>query len=194
MKRLTIEQYRKDIANRSRYKGIETIQTVGEYLTSGYRDAHDGNGVLPTIEGLLNILGITRATHSKWVKTNPDYAQAIEHLQQVQADILINGALTGELHNTTARLLLNKHGYGERVEHALVDADSDNNGRTIPVIFKGVANDGQVIDVEQHEDNTFKHNEPSATDKANRAGRLNAVNVNAGIDRRARIAQRKANS
>lgn len=71
---------------------------------------------LPTIEGLALYLEISRSTLYLWQKEHKEFSDIIEILQQKQAQVLINNALSGSYNATIAKVLLTKHGYTDKQE------------------------------------------------------------------------------
>lgn len=71
--------------------------------------------VVPTIEGLAQYIGISRDSVYAWEKDNKDFSDITEGLRQLQAKLLINGALRNDFNATISKLLLSsKHGYIEK--------------------------------------------------------------------------------
>lgn len=69
---------------------------------------------LPKAEGLAFYLGVHRDTLYEWAKVHKAFSDILERINQIQADKVINKALSGEYNPMIAKLLLGKHGYKER--------------------------------------------------------------------------------
>jgi len=92
---------------------------------------------LPKVEGLCLSLSITRSTAYEWAKNYKEFSDILEQINQIQANRVINEALSGRYNPLIAKLLLGKHGYKDdsKIEHsggislteALKKADEEND-------------------------------------------------------------------
>jgi len=71
---------------------------------------------LPKAEGLAQYLGVSRDVLYRWAKKNKEFFYILENLNQVQAERLIDGGLSGRYNSTIAKLVLAKHGYKEELK------------------------------------------------------------------------------
>lgn len=69
--------------------------------------------VIPSVAGLAVYLGINRSTIYDHKDT---FSDILEHIAQNQERLLLNGGLTNQFNATIAKMLLTKHGYGDKVE------------------------------------------------------------------------------
>lgn len=74
---------------------------------------------LPKIEGLALYLKVSRDTIYDWEKKYKQFSDMLEELRQLQAQRLIDGAMSGRYNPTIAKLLLAKHGYVEKSEQEI---------------------------------------------------------------------------
>lgn len=78
--------------------------------------------VVPTIEGLSEVLDISRETIYDWARQPEKEAFSDITLQILakQAKTLINKGLAGDFNHSITKLMLSKHGYHEKqeVEHS----------------------------------------------------------------------------
>lgn len=69
---------------------------------------------LPKAEGLALHLGVRRETLYDWAGKYDEFSNILERINQIQADRVINMALTGKYNPLIAKLLLGKHGYKDQ--------------------------------------------------------------------------------
>ena len=69
---------------------------------------------LPKAEGLALYLEVSRDTLYEWAKKHKEFSYILERINQIQADRVINKALSGEYNPLIAKLLLGKHGYKDK--------------------------------------------------------------------------------
>jgi hypothetical protein len=75
----------------------------------------DGD-VVPSVEGLAIYLGVSRSTVKLWASQDDEFSATVEGIKSIQARKLINLGLSGEFNSAITKLLLNNHGYTEKVE------------------------------------------------------------------------------
>lgn len=110
-------------------KAYAYIYCVGEQAQWAAR----GN-VIPTLEDFALYLHISRETIYAWEKENEEFSDIVEAIRQDQANGLINGALSGKLNVTIAKLILSgKHGYVEQTNQNLKLANDPDNPVTTPL-------------------------------------------------------------
>jgi hypothetical protein len=67
--------------------------------------------VIPTVEGLAVHLGIARST----LYLRDEFSDILENILSLQAKLLLNGSLKGELNPVISKMMLSaKHGYIEK--------------------------------------------------------------------------------
>ena len=71
---------------------------------------------LPKAEGLALALKVRRSTLYEWAKNHEEFSDILETINQIQADRVINKALSGNYNPLIAKLLLGKHGYKDKSE------------------------------------------------------------------------------
>jgi len=72
--------------------------------------------VVPSIEGLALYIGVSRSTIKLWASQDDEFSATTEAIKSIQASKLINLGLSGDFNSTITKLLLNNHGYTEKVE------------------------------------------------------------------------------
>lgn len=114
------------------------IQKVGEYLQQNqdeYTEFHRtrSNSLagsnsferiirvkLPSIRGFAKFIGVSRKTIYNWRDENPDFAEALEEINQEQLERLINAGLEGSYNPTITKVLLSaNHGIRDGVDNNL---------------------------------------------------------------------------
>jgi hypothetical protein len=76
--------------------------------------------VIPTVEGLAVHLGIARST----LYLRPEFSDILENILSLQAKLLLNGSLKGELNPVISKMMLSaKHGYIEKSAKELTGKD-----------------------------------------------------------------------
>jgi len=77
---------------------------------------------LPSIEGLSIYLNVHRDTIQEWRSKHPEFSVALEKLNALQCQRLIQGGLSGDYNPTIAKLVLSaNHGMKERVDQTTDD-------------------------------------------------------------------------
>jgi len=111
------------------------IELAKEYLAN-YELLGDA---IPTITGLSAHIGICRSTIYVWSKDNDkiDFSDIVERVLGEQERVLINKGLLSEFNASMAKLLLTKHGYGDKVESTLSGPDGSAIDNHIIVEFVG---------------------------------------------------------
>lgn len=103
-----------------------------EYL-SWANDTVDSNGTtqirLPKAEGMALYIGIHRSTLYRWAEEHPEFSDILERMNQIQADRVIDKAMSGQYNSQIAKLLLGKHGYSDKQE-----IDHTSAGKAIPIL------------------------------------------------------------
>jgi len=89
----------------------EAIERGWAYVEGGYETA--GQAV-PTVAGLAVCLGICRQTAHKWAHKHPEIGDMLETCKMKQEILLINKGLLGEFNSNICKLMLAKHGYGDK--------------------------------------------------------------------------------
>lgn len=83
---------------------------------------------LPKIEGLALHLKVSRDTIYEWEKQHKEFSDILEQVRQLQAERLIDGAISGRYNAAITKLLLAKHGYRE-------STDVTTDGKAISITF-----------------------------------------------------------
>jgi hypothetical protein len=115
--------------------------------------AHDHNkffpdDVIPTLEALSLVLGISRETVNVWSKDEgkAEFSDIVNRIMAKQARKLINGALRGDLKERTSGMMLGKHGYtvNQQVDHT----SSDGTMKPTVIELVGVTSESSATDTE----------------------------------------------
>lgn len=112
--------YSEEMITKSRTYLDECVDEIEEYhKTRGDKsDSYDRlvRVKLPTIEGLAVYLGVHRDTLYEWEKIHAPISDILGELRALQADRLINNALSGDYNPVIAKVLLTKHGYRDAID------------------------------------------------------------------------------
>ncbi len=85
-----------------------------------YLDDYENQGdVVPTVEGLSDLVGVCKKTVYNWSQKpeNELFLYALERLKTRQHRILLNKGLISQINTTLPKLMLvNNHGYSEKKE------------------------------------------------------------------------------
>lgn len=101
----------------------DEVQSLADEYLSGFPDH---GHVLPTVEGLSEVLGVTRQTIYNWAdpETNRRFFDTLETLKARQHRMLFEKGLTGDYNSTIAKLgLSSNHGMIEKSAKELTGAD-----------------------------------------------------------------------
>lgn len=74
------------------------------------------NKKLPTTAGLAVYIGISRSTLFEWRDKHTHFSDSVEGMLAFQEDDVWQKALKGEYNSVIAKLLLNNHGYSDKVQ------------------------------------------------------------------------------
>lgn len=92
-----------------RGKYTATMQKrADKYLPGGYEEQEEQ---CPSLKGLAKLLGVDRSTLLRWARKHEQFFSTLERCGDVQHRIVLAMGLTGELPESTARLILRNHGY-----------------------------------------------------------------------------------
>lgn len=113
----------------------EYIQKIGEYLQQNqdeYTEFHKTRSSarmgsnsfervvrvkLPSIRGFAKYIGVSRKTIYNWRDEYPDFAEALEQINEEQYERLINAGLEGSYNPTITKVLLSaNHGIRDGVD------------------------------------------------------------------------------
>lgn len=101
----------------------ETPEIVRAYARGGY-ETH--GHLLPTVEGLAEVLGVTKQTLHNWLAdTNKSqFIDAFDELKSKQCRVLIEKGLVGEYNSTITKLMLShNHNIIEKRHTEITGAD-----------------------------------------------------------------------
>lgn len=91
------------------------LEKAREYLKT-YEDHGD---VVPHVEGIAEMCGVSTATIYNWAGDHPEFLETLQLCKSKQARALINKGLTGAFQPTIVKLMLANHGYREKSDHVL---------------------------------------------------------------------------
>jgi len=93
----------------------EILEQAQAYLDGGY----EAEEPVPTIAGLADTLKISRDTVYDWAsqEDKQEFSDTVEGILVRQERKLLSGGLKGDHNPTIAKLMLNNHGYSDKVEN-----------------------------------------------------------------------------
>ena len=94
-------------------KYSQDILIASENYLENYAQTGD---VIPSIEGLADVLGVVRSTIYAWAKEHDEFSNITEGIHTRQARCLINRGLDGTYSTTALKAMLGKHGYSDKYE------------------------------------------------------------------------------
>jgi len=109
-----------------------------------YIDEYEKHGdMIPSIEGLSEILDVRRNTIYDWAKDEEkEFSNILAKLLAKQQKVLINNGLSNTFNSAITKLVLGKHGF-----HDKVDTDLTSQGESMkPTVIELVAKDEQSTD------------------------------------------------
>lgn len=92
------------------------LQKKADYYAKNYEDF---GHVVPSVSGLSRVLNISLSTIKDWAhhKNKTEFSATLEKIAAEQELVTLNKGLTGEFKSPIAKLLLNNHGYSEKVQN-----------------------------------------------------------------------------
>ena len=116
----------------------EIVEKAKDYLENWKTNTED---VIPSIEGLADVLEVTTKTIYNWKKEeNQEFLHILDKILDRQRRTLINGGLKGELNSNITKLALGKHGYSEKSQ---VDNLSSDGSMSPPDVIEIVPYSGE---------------------------------------------------
>ena len=104
----------------------EMCGKVDEYLRIN-KDTYEEDRLrvkLPTKEGFALFIDITKRTLYNWADEHKEFFHALEKIEKVQHERLLNSGLAGEYNSTIAKLILSSnHNYKERTDQTTKDKE-----------------------------------------------------------------------
>ncbi len=108
------------------------LKTARQYILIGYSNVGD---VIPTIEGLAEILVKSKQTLLDWGKQHPEFLDALEELKGKQARLLQNYGLMGKFAPVITKLMLSaNHGMKEKTEQDITSQGEKIQGITVELV------------------------------------------------------------
>ncbi|MBC8548081.1 MAG: hypothetical protein H8D23_00385 [Candidatus Brocadiales bacterium] len=110
----------------------EMVDKSYEYIEN-YADYDD---MIPSIEGLSEVLDVRRNTLYDWAKDeDKEFSNILAKLLTKQQKVLINNGLSNTFNSAITKLVLGKHGF-----HDKVDTDLTSQGESMkPTVIELVA-------------------------------------------------------
>ena len=98
------------------------------YLADGYKDCGD---VIPSIEGLAELLEVNRSTLYEWKDKHSMFSDTLAGIEAKQKKVTLNNGLTGDFNATIAKLVLANHGMHDKQDttsqmNVVVESDIDD--------------------------------------------------------------------
>jgi hypothetical protein len=78
---------------------------------------------IPSIVGLAQHLGVSRASLYNWGDEQPEFLDILDNINQQQELVLLDKGLTGDFNAAITKLALGKHGYSEKSEREITGKD-----------------------------------------------------------------------
>ena len=99
----------------------ELLEVAKQYLVN-YEELGD---VVPSIAGLACELKIARETIHDWVKHEDkvEFSNTVKEIASIQERKLLSGGLSGAMNSMITKLLLNNHGYNDKIEQNVTSTD-----------------------------------------------------------------------
>ena len=101
--------------------------------TMYYKKALDTPGSVPTLQGLSRAMGVSLTTTTTWrdKAENAAYLELILNIELLQHDRVLEGSLLGTYNPAIAKLILSRHGYGDRHEVDHTSSDKSMTPKTV---------------------------------------------------------------
>ena len=109
----------------------EMVERAYEYI-----DTYGEHGdMIPSIEGLAEVLGLHRDTLYDWARQeSKEFSDILGRCMQVQQKTLVNKGLNNTFNSAITKLVLGKHGF-----HDKMDQDITTKGESLPTVIELVA-------------------------------------------------------
>lgn len=99
----------------------ELLEVAKQYLVN-YEELGD---VVPTVAGLACEMQINKDTIYDWIKHEDkhEFSVTVKEIAHIQERKLISGGLSGAMNSMITKLLLNNHGYNDKIEQNVTSTD-----------------------------------------------------------------------
>ena len=114
----------------------EMVEKARAYIESEYLSQADA---IPSHPGMAKYLGVTRSTLYQWAEEHEDFSDTLEQLMDEQHRLTLSGGIRGDFNSTISKLVLNNHGYSDKVDGTLSAPD----GGPVQIEYSGVKSDGK---------------------------------------------------
>jgi len=106
----------------------ELAQKARDYLSDDAEINYISHGhAIPSIVGMCRILKRGKSTLYDWAKNKDhEFSDILAESNEFQELVTINGTLRNELNAQIGKLVLGKHGYHEKTDTTLANADGTN--------------------------------------------------------------------
>jgi hypothetical protein len=109
------------------------VDKAYEYIDT-YADYDD---MIPSIEGLAEVLGLHRDTLYDWARQeDKEFSDILGKLIQKQQKVLINNGLSNTFNSAITKLVLGKHGFHDKVDQDLSTRDGTMKPTVIELVAK----------------------------------------------------------
>ena len=113
-------------------KYCAALQQKAQNYLENYREYGD---VIPTLEGLCDVIDISRHTLYRWKDDIEEFSYIVEKILTKQCRGLVNHGLTGDFNSSITKLMLSKHGYREATQVDNISTDGSMTPKTIERII-----------------------------------------------------------
>lgn len=111
----------------------EVVKKAYEYIDN-YADYDD---MIPSIEGLAEVLDLCRETLYDWAKQeDKQFSDILRKLLAKQQKVLINNGLSNTFNSAITKLVLGKHGFHDKVDQDLKSSDGSMKPTIIELVAK----------------------------------------------------------
>lgn len=112
----------------------EIVEKAYKYIDT-YREHGD---MIPSIEGLAEVLDLNRDTLYEWRKhEDKEFSDILGKLLAKQQKVLINSGLAGDFNAQITKLVLGKHGFHDKMDTDVTSSDGTMKPTVIELVAKG---------------------------------------------------------
>lgn len=107
----------------------ELIEKARHYVRNFDKEPY--NDVIPSLVSLAYVCGLATSTVNDWKARAVDerFSDICSQIEQLQHKRLIDNGLTGVFTPAITKMILSKHGYSDRIDHASTDGSMSQPSR-----------------------------------------------------------------